>query len=137
MSTFAPSDGTTRGTRGCAAYQRSNSALLSASCAGAWAAGSSAAPSRGKNATTETAPPRNSTATTRASGLVMASRKSRKARRGKVVIGNEVTAPETRNSPTTAASVARHSTQYTLRIANDTYIRYSTAASAAVEIAKI
>src|SRR6185436_18399615 len=104
------------GTRGCEAYHRSNSDFC---VSVGWAAGAAAWPlaaasveaSRGKNASVVAAPAKNRTASVRASGLVANRRASRDARRGNVVMGKDVAAPDTRNSPMTAAYVVRQSTQ--------------------------
>src|SRR6185295_9687442 len=123
MRTFAPSAGMISGTRGCDAYQRSNSDRWSCVGTGAVAAAAPGSPdavpfdaaSRGKKASVEAAPAKNSTATVSASGLVAKTRTSREARRGSVVIGKDVAAPDIRKSPITAAYVVRHSRQTAFR----------------------
>src|SRR5829696_5427984 len=105
------------GTRGCEAYHRSNSDFC---VSVGWAAGAAVWPlaaaasvdaSRGKNARVVAAPAKNRSVSVSASGLVTKSRASRDARRGNVVMGKDVAAPDTRNSPMTAAYVVRQSTQ--------------------------
>ena len=54
-----------------------------------------------------------------ASGLPAKTRTSREARRGNVVMGNEVAAPDTRKSPITAAYVVRHNRQTAFSRTND------------------
>src|SRR5262249_3428243 len=114
---------TMSGMRGCAAYQRSNSERLSvdAACATALALAPSAiAFSRANSATAEPAPTRNTTMTAIATGVTKEVFTSRKNRFGKVVIGNDVAAPDTMNRPTTATSAVKHSGQYTFSTANET-----------------
>src|SRR6266705_2377587 len=123
------------GTRGCEAYHRSNSERWSGVGACAAAAGSPEAAtldatSRGKKASVEAAPAKNSTATIRASGLATKTRRSRYARRGNEVMGKVVAAPDTRKSPITAAYVVRHSRQTALSSTNEAYARYRITASA-------
>ncbi len=138
MRTLAPSRGTTIGTRGVAVMKRSNSDCCAWVAAGAEAGVADVVPlpSRGKNASVDAAPPRNSTATMMATGLPMNTRRSRTARRGKVVIGNGVVAPERKNSPTTPAAMIRQSTQTAFNTTNDTYSKYRTTARASVDAAK-
>src|SRR3954471_6313564 len=93
-------------------------------------------PSRGKNASVEAAPAKNSTAIAIASGLAANRRRSVTARRGKVVLGIGVAAPDTRKRPITAAYVTRHRMHTAFTIANEAYPRYSTTASARVESTK-
>src|SRR5262245_53526888 len=119
MRTFGPSFGMTSGTRGCDAYQRSNSAAwLSDGACGAAVVSVPAAPavtvSRGKNASAEAAPAKNRTTSAIARGLPASTRASLSARRGNVVIGTDVAAPETTNSPITAAYVVRQTRQTAL-----------------------
>ena len=57
--------------------------------------------------------------TTIASGLPAKTRTIAAARRGNVVMGNEVAAPDTRNSPITAAYVVRHKRQTAFSRTND------------------
>src|SRR3954470_9644977 len=115
----------TSGTRGCDAYHRSNSERWSWVAAGTvpaavdGSAAAATAPSRGKKASVLAAPAKNSTAMMSASGLARKTRVSRAARRGNVVIGKVVAAPETRNSPITAAYVVRHSKQTAWRMKKD------------------
>src|SRR5437867_8935377 len=108
MRTFAPSDGMMSGTRGGEAYQRSNSERWSCVGTGAVVAAAPASAdamttSRGKKASVDAAPAKKITITTSASGLANTTRASRAARRGNVVIGKDVAAPDTMNNPITAA----------------------------------
>src|SRR4051794_22457317 len=102
---------------------RSNSVDCVASGWDAAADAGAAAPSRGKKASVVAAPAQNNTAIITAIGLPTRTRRSRAARRGKVVMGNEVAAPDMTNSPTTAAYVIRHSRQYVFRMNIDAYAR--------------
>src|SRR3989442_6619895 len=135
MRTLAPSVGMAIGTRGAVPITRSNAevcAALGGVAGAAWALERAAA-SREKNASVVAAPAKNKTAVIIASGLEMKTRRSRIARRGSVVIGKDVAAPLTTNSPITAAYVMKQRTQYVLSTTIDAYARYSTTASASVD----
>src|SRR5580765_8551346 len=92
--------------------------------------------SRGNSTSVITAAANTTTASATATGLPKKTRRSRDARRGKVVMGKVVAAPDTINSPITAAYVVRHSGQYIFNRTNDMYPRYSTTASAIVDRTK-
>ena len=117
MSTFAPSAGMTRGTRGALARNRSSSERCS--WLGAGAASAVPPPSRGKNAIAEPAPAKNNTVSAIAIGLAIQARISDAARRGSVVIGNFTAAPEITYSPMTAAYVIRQSGQRVFKMKKD------------------
>src|SRR5438874_6891865 len=129
MRTFAPSFGTISGTRGCALYHRSNSelGLAAAVCAiEAEMAFSAATLSRADSTTADAAAAVKSTMTAIACGLTSRARALRRKRRGKVVIGNVVAAPEMMNSPTIATSAVRQSVFFKQKTAYEMYARYST-----------
>jgi hypothetical protein len=65
------------------------------------------------------APAKSSTASVTASGLPIKTRKSRVSRPGNVVRGNETVAPETMNTPITAAYVIRQTMHTALITKND------------------
>src|ERR1700686_4712402 len=91
--------------RGCAVYHCSKSERWF------WLEATGAAPgalSRGKNASVDAAPPRNRTVRTMASGLEKRTLRSCETRRGREFMGTDVAAPDTRNSPITAAYVITH-----------------------------
>src|SRR5437899_7310486 len=117
MSTLAPSAGMMSGTRGAVAMNRSISDCCAAVIGSA--AGGGGGPSRGKKATADAAAPRNTMVTAMASGLPLQRRTSWAARRGSVVMGKVVAAPEIRNSAITAAYVVRHRIQTVFSTTND------------------
>src|SRR5262245_34562083 len=140
MSTLAPSAGTISGRRTDEAMKRSSSpdarCCSAAAAPGDDAASATAAPSLGKNASTEPAPPTKSSASAMANGFDASTVKSAAARRGRLSIGMEVAAPETMNRPITAAYVIRHSTHTSFNTTNDAYPRYRITASPSVDPAK-